>query len=144
MNVATSEKIALSTIETAILRTLLYFDVFDYPILLNEIKAGCGSRIEDKDQFDEALERLVETRLISKMDIYYFAGEQKDKVEKRIKGNALAALRIQTGYKYSRLIAQFPYIEAVFLSGTISKGYIEPDGDIDYFIISVMKILIDS
>ena len=38
--------------------------------------------------------------------------------------------------KVSRKIAKFPYVKGVCLSGALSKGFYDDDGDFDFFIIT--------
>ncbi len=37
--------------------------------------------------------------------------------------------------RYAKLVSKFPFVEAVCISGSLSKGILTNDGDIDYFII---------
>ena len=43
---------------------------------------------------------------------------------------------MKTAKRVSRLISNFPYIRAVLLSGSISKGFMDEKADIDYLIIT--------
>ena len=43
---------------------------------------------------------------------------------------------MQTAYAFSRIMSWFPFVRCVCLSGSISKGYMDESGDIDYFIIT--------
>ena len=47
----------------------------------------------------------------------------------------------QKALTVSRLISKFPYVEGVGISGSLSKGYYDDDGDIDFFIITSPKRL---
>jgi hypothetical protein len=38
--------------------------------------------------------------------------------------------------KYASIAANFPFVRAVFISGTLSKHVMKPDSDIDFFIIT--------
>ncbi|HNG85244.1 MAG TPA: nucleotidyltransferase domain-containing protein [Bacteroidia bacterium] len=38
--------------------------------------------------------------------------------------------------KYAKLLATFPFVRGIAVSGSLSKGVMNPDGDIDYFIIT--------
>jgi len=62
-------------------------------------------------------------------------------VTKRLDGNRLAEQRMKTARKYSRLIASFPFVRAVMLSGSISKNFMDETSDIDYFIVTEAKRL---
>ncbi len=57
-------------------------------------------------------------------------------VHRRKKGNELAEKRLKTAKRVSGLISRFPFIRGILLSGSISKGFMEEDSDIDYFIIT--------
>jgi predicted nucleotidyltransferase len=57
-------------------------------------------------------------------------------VDRRIKGNKLAEDKLPVAKKYSRVISAFPFVRAIMLSGSISKNYMDPNSDIDYFIVT--------
>jgi hypothetical protein len=38
--------------------------------------------------------------------------------------------------KYSQKISNFPFVQGVYISGSLSKGWVGKDADIDYFIIT--------
>jgi hypothetical protein len=63
---------------------------------------------------------------------------QPDKtlVQRRISGNILAEKRMKRARQFSRLVASFPFVKAVMLSGSISKGFMDEKSDIDFFIIT--------
>ncbi len=50
--------------------------------------------------------------------------------------NRLAEIRLKDAKKYARVIANFPFIQAVFISGSLSKHVMKPNSDIDFFIIT--------
>ena len=37
--------------------------------------------------------------------------------------------------KRARFISRFPYVEGVGISGSLSKGYYDDDGDIDFLLL---------
>jgi hypothetical protein len=43
---------------------------------------------------------------------------------------------MKTARRYAGLISNFPYVRAVFISGSLSKHVMKPDSDIDFFIIT--------
>jgi predicted nucleotidyltransferase len=120
--------------EKHILRTLLYFDIFNYPI--NEKEIIRFSRSPFDFSISQILENLSAQRIIFKFQNFYSLHDEPKLVLRRLKGNELAEKKIKTANRFSRLIASFPFVRAVMLSGSISKGYMDEESDIDYFIIT--------
>ncbi|MCF8369657.1 MAG: hypothetical protein K9G76_11510 [Bacteroidales bacterium] len=56
-------------------------------------------------------------------------------------GNKRAVEWMKKARRFSSIISFFPYVRGISLSGSLSKGYIGDDPDIDYFIITKPKRL---
>jgi hypothetical protein len=119
-----------------LVKMLLYFDVFSYPLTKGEIISYCGIGSGSRHVADHILAGLKERGVVSCYRGYYYLGNRKSIVSRRIEGNRRAAGRMRDAVRYSRIIAAFPFIRGVFLSGSISKGYMSADDDIDYFIVT--------
>lgn len=126
----------LESVQSALLRTLLYFEVFRYPLNLEEIWGNCQQQHTTLAETESALDNLVEHGFIKKEEGFYFVNENNSVVEKRRTENELAAIALTKAFRYSRLISRFPFVRGVYLSGSLSKGVMTKDGDIDYFIIT--------
>lgn len=116
-----------------VLKTLLYFDAFQYPLTLDEIV------LFSKFSFEEiqiTLQNLVDERIVFKLNTFYGLSEKTCSIERREKGNKKAIIILKKAKKVSKLISQFPFVEGVFISGSLSKGYFGEDDDIDFFIIT--------
>ena len=116
------------------LKPLLYFSLFQYPLTEEEIYTF--SENTSKKQLKEELERLVAKKVIFKIDEFYLFENDKSLVKRRLSGNQMAKNIQDKANKVSRLISKFPYVEGVGISGSLSKGYYDDDGDIDFFIIT--------
>jgi predicted nucleotidyltransferase len=57
-------------------------------------------------------------------------------VDRRLKGNEMSKKIMPKAVRVSKFIGKFPYVESVCLSGALSKGYFDDNGDIDFFIIT--------
>lgn len=120
-----------------LIRIILYFDVFSYPLTGDELFRYAGVRKqEEKNQLACELDTLVSKELIQYSKGYFFVGGKTAMVDRRIQGNERARKRFKTAQRYSRIIASFPFVRGVLLSGSISKGYMDKKDDIDYFIIT--------
>ncbi|HTH54902.1 MAG TPA: hypothetical protein VL728_02575 [Cyclobacteriaceae bacterium] len=128
-----------TAVDKALVRAILYFDIFNYPITADEARAFAPSSI--KGRSDHLLDNLVSQGILFKLDEFYSVRNDPSMVTKRLEGNRLAERRMQTARKYSRLIASFPFVRAVMLSGSISKNFMVKDSDIDYFIVTEKKRL---
>ena len=122
--------------EKDILHYLLYFDVFSYPLRREELFIYCGMEAGQEAAFEGALSHLTGQGLVHEHQGYFMIGMHNELVARRIAGNNRAAARMQTARRYARLISWFPFVRGVFLSGSISKGYMNKSDDIDYFIVT--------
>jgi len=121
------------------LKPLLYFSLFQYPLTEEEIFVFSDG--VSKDEIRAELAILVRDQVIFKIDDFYLIENDRSQVNKRISGNQMAKDIQEKANNVSRLISKFPYVEGVGISGSLSKGYYDDDGDIDFFIITSPKRL---
>lgn len=119
-----------------ILKVMAYFDVFSYPLTTDELKQYLGVHSTENELFFEALQQLIETRIIRQHQAFLYLGSCPSVVKRRISGNIRAKQRLRQARFYSRIISGFPFVRGVFLSGSISKGFMTDNDDIDYFIVT--------
>jgi hypothetical protein len=117
-----------------LLKPLLYFSLFRYPLTEEEIYAF--SEAKNRVQFKNELDALTKDNIIYKIDGFYLCENNKELVERRLLGNKKAKEIHKKATKVSRFISKFPYVEGVGISGSLSKGYYDDDGDFDFFIIT--------
>jgi hypothetical protein len=118
------------------LRTLIYFDIFSYPLTRQEIFEYSSLKNFDLQEGINTLENLLEQRIINNHLGYYFIGNASEKIKQRIAGNKLAKKRMKNARFFSAVIASFPFTRGVYISGSLSKGYMDENSDIDYFILT--------
>lgn len=124
-----------SSLEEAghVIRTLLYFDIFQHPLRRDEIERFGhlgGTRL------DRVLADLVATGIIEQARGHYALARAEALVDRREELEARAKSRIGRAQRMSRFIGAFPFVRGVMLSGSISKGVMARDSDIDYFVIT--------
>ncbi|MFZ4796090.1 MAG: nucleotidyltransferase domain-containing protein [Bacteroidia bacterium] len=135
MNI-TKPQNSLSKTQISIIKTLIYFDVFSYPLTLEQIHhffQDC--QIEDSI-IDQSLNGLCENNIIYKIGNFYSIHNNQELVNKRIIGNKYAEKVTKKALRNARLIGSFPYVREVCISGSLSKGYMDESGDVDFFIIT--------
>ena len=132
-NIQNSE---IGTLAKSIIRTLAYYDIFSYPLTKEEIYICSNTNGDTKPSVFEELEVLVSSGIVYNNNKFYSINHNSHLIPKRIEGNKRAIKKMKTAKLYSRFISHFPYVRGVFLSGSISKGYMDEKADIDYFIIT--------
>ena len=126
-----------STLAGAILRSLLYFDIFQYPLTLSELYKYCpykSSVIEISVQ----LEALQSIGYVKRDGGYYCINSENTSafVDRKVKGIIEAKRMLKMAGHFSKFISYFPFVRGICLSGSLSKGYADSKSDIDYFIIT--------
>jgi hypothetical protein len=119
-----------------ILKALLYFDIFNYPLTENEIYQNLAIDCEI-EKFTACLNSLIEQGILRRIDGFILhVDANQENIQHRLNGNRQAEEMLPLAFKYSKKIAWFPFVESVCLSGSLSKNYYDQKSDIDYFIVS--------
>lgn len=126
----------LTPLRSSIIRTLAYYDIFSYPLTAAEIYYNLGSNHTNLDEIKNELKNLSSYNIIYSKEEFFQLTDDEKYILRRKKGNELAKRRLKTAKKVSDLISRFPFIRGILLSGSISKGFMKEDSDIDYFIIT--------
>lgn len=131
----TAPQRTLGTLQRGLLRTLAYFDLFRHPLRTEEVlRFMCPPA--HAAQVGPLLHELTEQGCLEHTDGFFGLADVHDAVAKRREENARALSRMARAHRMSRFIGRFPFVRGVMLSGSISKGCLAVDGDIDYFVIT--------
>ncbi len=122
------------TYRIKITSALAYFDIFNYPLNINEISRFTPTM--DDTQLRSELEFLIKEGIVFQHNEFYSLQDNSLLATKRLDGNILAEQYLNKATRNAALIAKFPFVKGVYISGSLSKGYMAPDGDVDYFIIT--------
>lgn len=124
--------------ETSVIKVLAYFKIFKYPLsakdvwVFNTIEGNLANT-------QKTLEQLFSKKLIYKANSYFSIEDDEKLSERRIAGNALAKKMLPRGIERGKFIHSFPFVRAVFISGTLSKNYMDEESDIDFFVVTKSK-----
>jgi predicted nucleotidyltransferase len=125
----------LITTAQNILKTLGYFDLFLYPLTKEEIYLFHSGNELNKFVY-EALDVLIAEGAVFKIEEFYSLQNDPALIQRRRKGNQLAAEQMTIANKAAKILAKFPYIKSVAVSGSLSKNFATETSDIDFFIIT--------
>lgn len=119
-----------------VLKTLLYFDIFNYPLKASEVLKFLRATRTSQQEVADCLNGLTEKKLVFCYgDLYSLHADDKN-ICRRLKGNTEAQKWLKVAEKRARLIAKFPFVRAVMASGSLSKGYMDDKSDLDFFIVT--------
>ena len=137
MSAATeTEQNTINSTQAEIIRRALYYDVFHYPLKAEELHETMPVKIS-RAEFESELHYLIQLNYLKEEEGFILSPTSgKAHIDKRKKGNMGALAIMPTAYRYSQIIASFPFVEAVCLSGALSKNYFDENGDIDFFIVT--------
>ena len=120
-----------------ILRTLAYFDVFSYPLSLEQVFEFLPRNSVSTENVAAALEELVSAAVLQKHNGYYFlATGNIGMIPERLENERRATTLLKWARIVSFVIKQFPFTRAVFITGSLSKNIATPDSDIDLMIVT--------
>jgi hypothetical protein len=125
-----------TVLQEHILRTLLYYDIFNYPLKADEVLRFLGTRHTQVDILRQELDHLVSEGQIFRFGEFYSISDNASNIERRQHGNREAERCLHLAFKKAKLISRFPFVRAVLASGSLSKGYMDEKSDLDFFIIT--------
>lgn len=125
------------TLATAIVQTVAYVDVFDYPLLPAEVHRYLVGRPAPLEAVEKLLSNgaLVPHHL-ERYDEYVTLPGRRQIVETRWLREAHARQLWPLARHYGALMAQLPFVRMVAVTGSLAVNNAEPDADIDYLIVT--------
>ncbi|HPI67264.1 MAG TPA: nucleotidyltransferase domain-containing protein [bacterium] len=127
-------------IRKAIIETMVFFDLFDFPLTKEELwrylYSFSGIKIEQEDFF-KVLKAVVEEKLVATQGEYYFLFGREAIVMAREEKIIYSLSKRQRAEKLVRRWLRFlPNIAGVFLIGPIVYGNAKKESDIDFLIVA--------
>ncbi len=129
-------------LHASILKTVAYFEVFSYPLSEEQIFDFLPQNSVTKEDVRSAVAELIGAgRLIRTGEFVVGDGTEEGKAARRMEGERFAAERIRIAKRAARVMKCFPFVRAVFLTGSLSKNVSAPDDDIDFMIVTAPERL---
>ncbi len=125
------------TLKTAILHTVAYADVFDYPLTAKEVHfylVGIPAPLT-------AVQALLSSSQLAPQHLAYRQGYftlpgRKSIVETRLRRAKVAARMWPRAIHCGLSIARLPFVRMVAVTGALAMNNVEPADDVDYLIVT--------
>lgn len=124
------------SLQSSVLEVLCYFEVFRHPLTAEEIMGFIRAPDLSFHELQVILQQMVESGRIWQYESCFQSAPDDNWLAQRREKNERAALFLPKAYQMGKFIGQFPFVEAVMVSGSLSKNTMAPDGDIDFFLIT--------
>jgi hypothetical protein len=128
---------ARPALERAILLTVAYADIFDYPLTAAEIHRYLVGAAASPAVIQAALDggRLV-PHALSYHDGYMMLPGRETIAATRRRRAAVAARLWPLALRYGQVIAKLPFVRMVAVTGALAMDNVENDADIDFLIVT--------
>jgi len=126
----------------AILKTIVYFDIFDYPLTLVEVWKWLyldENRKVSLNEVEEGLKQLsdkVETK-----EGFWFLKGRFEIIKTRLERYSIAEEKFKKLIKQTRILRQVPWIKLMAVCNRLAYSNTDEKGDIDLFIIAAKNRL---
>lgn len=125
-------------IKNNVLKTLLYYDIFSYPLKKDELFIFLPSNTLSKAEIISAVDSLSGTSQceFAQKDGYVYVKPNEHYVDIRIEKEKHSR-KMWTIAKYmTHIIKRFPFVRAVMVTGSLSKNSAGKESDIDFMVIT--------
>lgn len=122
--------------EKAVLKTIIYSDIFDYPLKINEIHKWLVGKKVTLRQVEKMLIRLNKESGIKNYGQYYFLRKRDRLAAKRRHREKQSKTYFRKAKILSQVLKLIPWIKLVGVSGGLAMGNADWKDDIDLFIVT--------
>ena len=122
-----------SEISQAVFHTLVYSDVFDFPLTAQEVHRYLSGR---PATYDEVLQALNEDPRFVNIDRYFTLSGREEIVEIREQREWFSKKLLPYALKYGRVLGSLPFVRMVALTGSLAVLNVAQNADFDYMLVT--------
>ena len=126
----------MNGLHEAILKTLVYRDLFDFPLTEEEIAGFLIEASANPLAVRRELAQMVAEGKIGAEDGFYFLEGRKGIARKRVRRTEISGRKYEYAFELSQYLRRIPWVRAVFLTGALAAGNAGEDDDLDFMIIA--------
>ena len=122
--------------EKAILKTLIYANIFDYPLKGYEVLKWLIEEEATLIKIEKALNRLIKKKKIQIFKDYYFLKNKRQLIFKRLRRQKISKNLLLKAKILTQVLKIIPWIKLVGISGGLAVDNCNKKDDIDLFLIT--------
>ncbi|MGH2575664.1 MAG: nucleotidyltransferase domain-containing protein [Ignavibacteria bacterium] len=126
------------SIKKDVLRTLLYYDIFNYPLKDNEVfkLLPCNSiaRLEFLEQAKKFSDE--KNNSFAYKDGYFYIKPNEHYIQQRLNKESYSKKQWMAARVITHIIKRFPFVRAVLVTGSLSKNNSDKKSDLDFMVIT--------
>lgn len=123
----------MNSLSDAILQTVTYSDIFDYPLSAREIYQYLEGV---KASIEEVSLALHSHSILMQAGKYYFLPGRQKIVNIRLQREKRSKQVLPIALRYGRILGRLPFIRMVALTGSLAVMNISGDEDFDYMLVT--------
>ena len=123
-------------LQRAVLLTLAYADVFDYPLAAPEVQRYLSFQAASLPEVNRALDELLAARAVVRAGEWFALPGRRRLAATRRRRAAVAARLWRKALRYGRLLAALPFVRMVAVTGSLSMFNTDQGRDIDFMLVS--------
>jgi hypothetical protein len=127
-------------LQRAILETLIYADIFDFPLTFEEITRYLPMPAEP-ESIRRLLEEGCEDGTFERVDGFYMLPGRTEVVSVRLHRQAIAQAKWAAAQRPIHWIARLPFVRMVAVTGSLAVNNVEEKDDVDLFIVTAAQRL---
>lgn len=120
-------------ISQAILKTLLYSDVFDFPLTAQEAHRFLHGKLAT---YDEVVQTLSKDPRFSRREDFFTLMGRGELVDIRKQRESRSKELMPYALKYGRLLGSLPFVRMVALTGSLAVMNVSKNADFDYLLVT--------
>lgn len=136
LNYEVKKSAQLSDDHLAIIKTMVYSDIFDYPLTYKELyQFVSGKKISEND-FNRLLKIDLIPTYIQTKSKFFTLPQRENIIDLRISKLSISEDKWKQAFTLGYLLSHFPFVKMISVTGSLVFNNIKgKDDDIDYFII---------
>lgn len=125
-----------SNLELAILKTLSYADIFDYPLTAREIYRYLVGVRTTRSDVESFLASPWLSNSIARTGKYYSLPGRQEIAQTRLHRTEIARLLWPQALRYGLQISGLPFVRMVAVTGALAVNNVEAGADVDYLVVT--------
>jgi hypothetical protein len=127
----------MDAVNKAILRTVAYSDVFQFPLTEAEIhRFLIGMRVSREEVRSALNEDLIRNRYLAVQEGHYMLPGNEQNLAIRRKRQEFSARLWPRAFYYGKWIARLPFVRMVAVTGSLSMDNADSRADLDYLVVT--------